>query len=95
MVRISADSDQRRGFEAPVVTHGHGKLLCVGVLHGRVVNRDEVLLVLRRVQKGNTIFFVYFFKRNRGYRNGGSPRGNQAKREWFGSVSGVYRRTSS
>ena len=61
MVRISADSAQRRRFEDPVVPFGHGKLLGVGVLHGGVVVRDEVLLVLGRVQKCNKTFFVHFF----------------------------------
>ena len=72
MVRISADSGQRRGFEAHVVPRGHGKLLGGGALHVGKVNQYEVLLVLGRVQKGNT-FFLYFLKRNREYRNGGSP----------------------
>ena len=78
MVRISADSAQRRGFEASVFPRGHSKLLGVGVLHGGVVVRDEVLLVLGRVQKCNIIFLDIFLKRNMGYGNGGSPRGNQA-----------------
>ena len=60
MVRISADSAQRRGFEAPVVPRGQGKLLSVGVFHGGLVVRDEVLLVLGRVQKCNTIFQYIF-----------------------------------
>ena len=56
MVRISAYSAQRRGFEASVVPRGHGNLLGIGALHGGVVVLDEVLLVLGRVQKCNTIF---------------------------------------
>ena len=74
MVQISADSAQRRGFEAPVVPCGLGKLLGVGELHGGVVVWDEVLFILGRVQKCNKKFSCTFFEENGGYGNGGSPR---------------------
>ena len=55
-----------------MVPRGHGNLLGIGALHGGVVVLDEVLLVLGRVQKCNTIFFVQYLKP-------GEARGSQGK----------------
>ena len=65
-----------------MVPRGHGNLLGIGALHGGVVVLDEVLLVLGRVQKCNTIFFVQYLKPGEARGSQGKPgeaRGSQGK----------------